>query len=181
MFARLLIFFLATPVIELALLIQLGDLIGFFPTIGLILVTGVTGSYLAKREGFSAWKRLQNKFSSGGLPGKELLDGVIILMAGALLITPGVLTDVLGFAGLIPFTRSWIRRYAMRRIKRAVENGTIQTRWGTFSAPSPPPSSPPGTDAANGNDDVQWQGSGRDTPSYADDFDEAEGDSSRGT
>lgn len=165
MLFRLLVLFLATPVVELALLIQLGDLIGFFPTIGIILATGVTGSYLAKREGLSAWRRLNRKFSSGGLPGQELLDGVIILMAGALLITPGVLTDVLGFAGLIPLTRKWIRGYATRRIKRAMERGTIQTSWGTFSTSGPFPD--PSTESDDpARPETDWQGTPREVPRH---------------
>ena len=172
MLARLLFLFLATPVIELALLIKLGDIIGFFPTVAIILATGITGSYLAKREGISAWKRLNQKFSSGGLPGKELLDGVIILIAGALLITPGVLTDVLGFAGLIPLTRKWIRKYALKRIKRAMKRGTIRTSWGTFSTPTPPPDQ--GREAEQSpTSSSEWQGAPREVPRHAEEFGES--------
>lgn len=155
MFARLLTLFLLTPVVELILLIRLGDVIGFWPTVGIILVTGFTGTYLARREGLSAWRRLQERLKVGGLPGKELIDGVIILIAGALLITPGVLTDVVGFLGLLPFTRARIRRYALARLTRAMEKGAFRVHVGGFPPSTPPP--PP----ADG-----WMGQGSDIPSH---------------
>ena len=174
MLARLLFLFLATPVIELALLIKLGDIIGFFPTVALILLTGITGSYLAKREGLSAWKRLNQKFSSGGLPGKELLDGVIILVAGAMLITPGVLTDLVGFAGLIPLTRKGIRKYALKRIKRAMKRGTIRTSWGTFSTPTASnPSDEGGEAEERQGSSTAWQGAPREVPRHTEKAKEA--------
>lgn len=176
MFARLLALFLLTPVVELALLIQLGDLIGFWPTVGIILVTGFTGTYLAKREGLSAWRRLRAQIDRGGLPGQELLDGVIILIAGALLITPGVLTDVTGFIGLLPFTRAPIRRYVMKRITRAVEKGTLGVSFGSFGSASWDAMSgpPPGT-AAPDDDPVEerWQGRPQDRPGYREHGDDA--------
>lgn len=172
MLARLLFFFLATPIIELLLLLQLEKVIDFWPTMGVIIVTGVAGSYLAKREGLSAWKRLQNALKKGGLPGKELMDGVIILIAGAFLLTPGVLTDLIGFAGLFPPTRYLIRRYAMRRLKRAVRNGTIQASWsiGMSSAPpSPPEAEPSSSEASERDGDGQpgWEGESRRVPRHA--------------
>lgn len=132
MLGRLLALFLITPVVELALLIQLGEYIGFWPTVGVIVLTGITGSYLAKREGLSIWKRFNERLKGGELPGKELLDGVIILVAGALLITPGVLTDLFGFIGLIPFTRAMVRKYLNGRIQRAMERGSVRMTFGGF-------------------------------------------------
>lgn len=132
MLARLVLLFLVTPAVELALLLKVGQLIGFWETVGIIVLTGVAGSYLAKREGLSAWKRLNQSLSKGGLPGKELLDGVIILVAGALLITPGVLTDVVGFMGLIPPTRALIRKLIMKRVKKKMEDGSLNMQFGFF-------------------------------------------------
>ena len=132
MFGRLLALFLLTPVLELALLIQLGELIGFWPTVGIIALTGVSGTYLAKREGLTVFKRFNERLRGGSLPGKELIDGVIILVSAALLITPGVLTDVVGFIGLIPPTRAAIRRAVERRLKRAVEKGSVHISLGGF-------------------------------------------------
>ena len=156
---RLLALFILLPAVELALLVQVDRLIGFWPTIGLILATGLIGSLLARREGLSVWRRLNQRLGEGTLPGHELIDGVIILLAGALLITPGVLTDVVGFMGLLPPTRALIRKFAQRRIKRAVQRGTI-TATGftrTWTSGPPPPQQPPG-----------WQGTPRDLPRYSD-------------
>jgi UPF0716 protein FxsA len=132
MLGRLILLFLLTPAVELGLLIQVDQMIGFWPTIGLIIATGVAGSYLARREGLSTWKRLNERLNEGGLPGKELTDGVIILVAGALLVTPGVLTDVVGFMGLLPPTRALIRKLIMKRIKKKMDEGALEMQFGFF-------------------------------------------------
>ncbi|PSQ71581.1 MAG: hypothetical protein BRD38_01460 [Bacteroidetes bacterium QH_9_67_14] len=129
---RLLTLFLTVPVLELALLLQVSRWTGFWPTVALIAFTAIAGSYLAKREGLSAWDRLKGQLSGGGLPGDELLDAVIILVAGAFLITPGVLTDLVGFIGLIPLTRGWVRRLVKRRLKKAMREGRLQASVGAF-------------------------------------------------
>lgn len=144
MLGRLILLFLLTPAIELGLLIQVDQLIGFWPTIGLIIATGVAGSYLAKREGLSTWKRLNERLTEGGLPGTELVDGVIILVAGALLITPGVLTDVVGFMGLLPPTRALIRSFVMKRIRKKMEEGALKMQFGFYGGSSPGSSGPSG-------------------------------------
>ncbi len=171
MFARLLALFLITPVVELALLIQLGDLIGFWPTIAIIVATGFVGSYLARREGVSAWRRFQDRLREGGLPGKELLDGVLILVAGVLLITPGVLSDVVGLLGLLPVTRALIRRQVYRRIERAMQKGTIRVGFGGFGdawfdpSAERPPTSESATSATT-DASAAWRGERQTTPRY---------------
>lgn len=175
--ARLLALFLTLPVVELFLLIQLEEYAdrlsggyGLILTLGLILITGIVGSYLAKREGLSVWQQLQQRLDAGGLPGKELLDGVIILVAGALLITPGVLTDIVGFMGLLPPTRALIRKIAMKRIKRALQDGTIETNFSSFGAASwestgeVPPEYNGGWPSPE--QDPDWKGAGRDVPHH---------------
>lgn len=158
MFFRLLALFLLTPVIDLALLIQLGDWIGFWPTIGIILVTGFAGTYLARREGMSAWRRFRTQLEQGGLPGKELVDGVIILVAGALLITPGVITDLIGFLGLLPFTRAFIRKLVWRRATRALERGTLHVGFGGgWGAPG-----------ASSSENFGWRGEPSNQPGHQD-------------
>ena len=134
MLARLLVLFLLTPIIELALLIQLGEYIGFWPTVGIIVLTGVTGTFLAKREGLAVWRKFNERLRRGELPGIELIDGVTILVAGALLITPGVLTDVAGLLGLFPPTRLLVRRIVERKLKKAVERGTLHVTLGGFES-----------------------------------------------
>ena len=97
--------FILIPIIELQLLLMVHDEIGFGNTLFLVLITGVFGVNLAKREGFALLKRIQQKLSRGEMPTDELLNGVIILVGGVLLITPGVLTDVFGLTCLIPIFR----------------------------------------------------------------------------
>ena len=157
--ARLFALFILLPAFELALLVQVDKLIGFWPTIGLILATGLIGSFLARREGLSAWRRLNEQMARGGLPGKELIDGVIILLSGALLVTPGVLTDVVGFLGLIPLSRALIRKYVMARFGKAVKRGSISVGFrGGWTRPT-------GTESPSA-DTARWQGTARDQPRY---------------
>ena len=131
MFARLLALFVLVPAIELYLLIQLGTLIGALETFAVIFLTGLLGTYLAKSQGFSVWRRLQAKLASGSLPGQELLDAVIILVSGALLITPGILTDIVGFLGLFPVSRGAIIIALKRRFSGRISSGGIH--FGTYS------------------------------------------------
>jgi UPF0716 protein FxsA len=177
MLGRLILLFLLTPAIELGLLIQVDQLIGFGPTIGLIIATGVAGSYLARREGLATWRHLNKRLSAGELPGTELADGVIILVAGALLITPGVLTDVIGFLGLLPPSRALIRKALMKRLQSKMEDGSMQVQFGAFGgAASPPPGpspSDPFEDGTNGSPEPtseqqssDWNGAARQIPTH---------------
>ncbi|MEO1479605.1 MAG: FxsA family protein [Bacteroidota bacterium] len=142
LFGRLLLLFLIVPIVELFLLVWLGDRIGLGPTLLLIVVTALFGSFLAQREGLAAWRRFQARVAEGGLPGKELSDGLIILVSGALLLTPGVLTDVVGFLGLLPPTRALIRRSVAGRFKQSVKSG--QTQFFAFGPGVPPNFGPQG-------------------------------------
>ena len=169
MFGRLLALFLITPIVELALLIQLGDWIGFWPTIAIIVVTGVTGTYLAKREGLSVWRRFNERLQRGDLPGQELLDGVIILIAGALLITPGVLTDIAGFVGLIPLSRRYLRGYLNRRIQKAAASGSARFSFGGFTSyRGPLDDGPQAAPSSSQNDELDWRGDPQKRPGHSD-------------
>jgi len=121
MFSRLLILFITVPLIELYILIDIGSLIGTGPTLMLIIGTGILGAYLARREGFRTFVTLQQKLAGGQLPADEMLDGVIILGAGLVLLTPGVLTDIFGFLLLLRPTRerfkSWLKNRFAGHIK----------------------------------------------------------------
>ncbi len=155
MIGRLVLLFLLTPALELGLLIQVDKLIGFWPTIGLIITTGIVGSYLARREGLNTWRRLNERLNAGDLPGKELIDGMIILVAGALLVTPGVLTDAIGFLGLLPPTRALIRRLIVRRFRSKVEEGSLQVQFGFFGGAVPGPNGAPGSHRPHGARNVE--------------------------
>ncbi len=136
LFGRLLLLFTIVPVIELTLLVWLGEQIGLWPTVGLIAATAVIGSALAHREGLSALARFRARVASGDVPGDELIDGILILISGAFLLTPGVLTDVVGFLGLLPPTRAIIKRIVSKRIKQSLLSGSVSvSTW----PPTPPP------------------------------------------
>lgn len=105
----LLLLFVLIPALELYVLIQIGSAIGAGNTLLLILVTGVLGSWLAKTQGLATWRALNERLATGQIPGRELMDGAIILVCGTLLLTPGVITDAIGLLGLIPVTRSAFR------------------------------------------------------------------------
>ncbi|MBN2296353.1 MAG: FxsA family protein [Pirellulales bacterium] len=107
---RLLILFTIVPLVELWLLISIGEVIGPFYTIAIILVTGVVGASLARWQGILCLQTVQRQIQAGQLPTDSLLDGLGILVAAALLITPGVLTDIVGFTLLIPSARRVVRR-----------------------------------------------------------------------
>jgi len=108
--------FIVLPFVELSLLLEIGSKIGAWNTIGIVVATGILGGYLAKREGLLVWRRFQAKLATGGLPGDEIFDGVIVLASGALLITPGVITDFVGLLGLLPPTRMLIKQQLRRRV-----------------------------------------------------------------
>ena len=129
---RLLLLFVVLPAVELALLIQLGRYIGTLPTIFLIVVTGVVGATLARAQGLRVLQELQQEAQAGRVPAAPLVDGAIILVAAALLVTPGVLTDAFGFACLIPGTRQLLKKLLRRAYERAVKSGRIHVRGPLF-------------------------------------------------
>jgi UPF0716 protein FxsA len=138
LFGRLLLLFTIVPIVELALLVWLGQQIGFWPTVALIAGTALLGSYLAHREGLSALARFRARLGTGEMPGDELTDGIIILIAGAFLLTPGVLTDVVGFLGLLPPSRALIKRAVVKRVRRGMMGGSIRVAtWPPTPSASP--------------------------------------------
>ena len=133
MFARLLLLFIFVPLIELAVLIDVGRIIGTFATLTLIVVTGIVGAYLARMEGFRVFFTIRHKMSVGQLPANELIDGLIILIAGVLLLTPGIITDCFGFLMLFRPTRAKLRMWLKDKFSSHVTvNGSPpQTHNGT--------------------------------------------------
>jgi len=136
---RLLVLFIGVPVLELALLIEIGSRIGTLATVGLIALTGVVGAALARRQGLSVMRRLRTEVDAGHPPAEALVDGALILVAGALLMTPGVLTDAVGFACLVPGVRALVKRDLWRRLERAAQEGRVAV----FVAEAPPGAGPP--------------------------------------
>jgi UPF0716 protein FxsA len=120
---KLLFLFVVVPAIELVLLIELGGRIGLLPTIAIIFLTGVVGATLARWQGLSVLRQMQTQMAQGQLPASAMFDAVIILVAGALLLTPGFLTDVVGFAFLVPGIRGVVKRTIQRRIEQSIVQG----------------------------------------------------------
>lgn len=120
MLLRLIALFIFLPLVELALLVQIGQWIGVLWTVALVAATGVLGAALARRQGARAWLAIQEELRQGRMPAGALLDGLLILMGGIVLLTPGVLTDLLGFALLAPPTRRAFKGWLRRRLDRAV-------------------------------------------------------------
>lgn len=114
---RLFLLFTLVPVIELTLLIEVGGAIGPLPTIGLCLLTGFVGAALARSQGAGVLRRLQETIAAGGLPAREILDGVLILIAGVVLLTPGFVTDAVGLLLLMPLSRAVVRGLLMRWVQ----------------------------------------------------------------
>lgn len=122
MFVRLLLLFTVVPFVELLLLIELGRHVGLAPTLALVLATGVLGAALARWQGLATLRRVQTELDAGRLPAGPLVDGLLILVAGAVLLTPGLLTDLLGFALLVPATRAAVRRWVSRALRTRVQH-----------------------------------------------------------
>lgn len=115
MLLRLFLLFTLVPLVELFLLLRIGALIGAGPTVLLVIATGVAGAWLARREGLRSWRAVQAELEAGRLPARELLHSLLILIAGVVLVTPGVLTDLVGLLLLL--------RPLRRRLIAKVERG----------------------------------------------------------
>jgi len=124
-FTKLLILFVIVPVTELYILIEVGKRIGSLTIIGIIIFTGILGAYLVKNQGFMILKKIQNDLNDGIMPGDSLIQGAIILAGGILLLTPGFVTDILGFIFLIPVSRNVIKKYLLKWLKGKIKEGSI--------------------------------------------------------
>jgi len=134
----LIVLFVTVPLLELALLIWVGTQIGMMTTIAIVVLTGILGATLARLQGVATWKRFQQRTASGELPHEDLIDGLLILIAGAVLLTPGLLTDVAGFLLLVPPARAVIRRAIAVRLGKRFLMGPL----GAGGAPQEPPRQP---------------------------------------
>jgi UPF0716 protein FxsA len=116
--AGLVVAFIVLPIAELYLIYKVGDSIGILPTLALLAADSVIGSLLLRSQGRAVWRRFQATMQSGRMPHREVQDGVLVVFGGALLITPGFLTDILGLLLLIPPTRAMVRRFVMKALTR---------------------------------------------------------------
>jgi len=129
---RIVLAFILIPLIELVLLSQLYSRTNLLVAVGIVVLTGFVGAQLARRQGLKVWRTIQQQMAAGKAPSKEILDGVMILIAGAFLITPGILTDCVGFLLLIPQTR----RVAGKRLTRWFQENTVGKFQATFTTSS---------------------------------------------
>jgi len=120
MLLRLFLLFTLVPAVELTILIEIGKRIGAGSTIALLILSGILGAVLAKHEGLRTLRHIQDDLAAGRMPTERLIDGLLILLAGALLITPGVLTDAVGFLLLIPPVRRLVRNHLKKRFQAKV-------------------------------------------------------------
>jgi UPF0716 protein FxsA len=134
----LVVIFILVPIAELYVIIKVGEAIGQVPTVVLLLADAILGSMLLRQQGRAAWVRFNRALAENRLPHKEVFDGVLIIFGGALLITPGFLTDILGLILLIPPTRTLVRAIASRTVRRRLAMGGGATMW-TFGRRQGPP------------------------------------------
>jgi UPF0716 protein FxsA len=134
----LVLVFIVVPIAELFVIIQVGELIGVWPTLLLLLLDAIVGSWLLKREGRAAWRRFNEALAERRMPGKEVADGFLVILGGALLIAPGFLTDILGVLLLIPVTRAVfrrvLRRWTVGRVAVVGFPGAGGASWGGFGS-----------------------------------------------
>nr|WP_297348488.1 FxsA family protein [uncultured Glaciecola sp.] len=139
MFGRLFILFAILPILEIMLLINVSDNIGGWNTFAIVLITAFFGAYFVRREGANTLRNVQLKMAQGQMPGKELSEGLLLLVAGVLLVTPGFITDVAGLLFTIPFTRTPI---AAALVTSFLKSGKIQGGFSFHQQGSSDASSP---------------------------------------
>jgi UPF0716 protein FxsA len=136
--------FIVVPIAELYVLIQIGQAIGILPTIALLILDSILGAALMRSQGRAAWMRFNAALAEGRVPGREVLDGALVIFGGALLLTPGFLSDILGVILLLPPTRAIVRTVLVRRFGGCIVAGAtsgVQARMGrmfTFDAGTRP-------------------------------------------
>ena len=121
MLFRLILLFTVVPIVELGILIKIGTYIGVFNTILIVVLTGILGATLAKIQGLKTLHHIRDKLAMGILPAGHILDGFLILAAGILLLTPGLITDAVGLLVLIPFTRKIFKTWCRRKFKKMID------------------------------------------------------------
>jgi len=129
MLGRLILLFTIVPLVELYILIKIGSHIGGLNTILLVIMTAMLGAWLARLQGLRTLQQIQFNLSQGQIPAEELIDGVLILVGGILLLTPGVLTDLFALGLLFPITRTPFKRWLRRRFDRMIASGDVRLHY----------------------------------------------------
>ncbi|WP_018692029.1 FxsA family protein [Algicola sagamiensis] len=135
MFRILFVFFIIVPMIEIAILLQVGSIIGGWMTLGLVILTAYFGAKLVKQQGLTTYANLQQKLAQGQMPSDELRDGLCVLVSGILLLTPGIMTDALGFLLLVPAFREGMSKQLSKHFNVQYMSNTQQP----YSAPEVDP------------------------------------------
>jgi UPF0716 protein FxsA len=148
----LVLLFIVIPIAELYVIIQIGGAIGVLPTLAILVLDSIVGAALARSQSRAAWERFNRALAEGRVPGREVFDGAMIIVGGALLLTPGFLTDVVGLVLLIPPTRALLRRFLTRRFSR---RAGVRWRVSTFGSARPGSRGP-------GRRTYDYEGSARD-------------------
>ncbi|WP_105903420.1 FxsA family protein [Vibrio gangliei] len=130
MFPILVVLFICVPIIEIALFIQVGGLIGLWPTIAIVLLTAFVGASLVRSQGIQTLMSVQSRLQQGELPAQQIIEGVMLAVAGVLLLTPGFMTDALGMLVLLPAPRAWLAKQAMQRVKVNASSAHFHTQYG---------------------------------------------------
>lgn len=131
MFPILVILFICVPIIEIALFIQVGGLIGLWPTIAIVLLTAFVGASLVRSQGIQTLMSVQSRLQQGELPAQQIIEGVMLAVAGVLLLTPGFMTDALGMLVLLPAPRAWLAKQAMQRVKVNASSAHFHGQFGS--------------------------------------------------
>ncbi|KPL60909.1 FxsA family protein [Rossellomorea vietnamensis] len=121
----MLLLLIIIPALEIGLLVLSGQAIGLVPTVLLIITTGILGAYLAKKQGIETIRKAQRDMQYGQMPGDAIMDGICILVGGVVLLTPGFITDALGFLLLLPATRRMFKPFFYRLFKRWINKGNV--------------------------------------------------------
>ncbi len=154
---KLFLLFALLPIIEIAILVNVGDLIGGWNTVGIVIFTAFVGAFLVRQQGVSTLMQAQQKMQAGQVPGQEMAEGLLLVVAGVLLVTPGFVTDGLGFLFCLPFTRPIIARALIKNFPMKVVTGQQQS----YGQPSPFDQRPPqGGDVFEG----EFEAKKEDTP-----------------
>ncbi len=127
MLGYLILLFTVMPVVELVLLIHVGTYIGAWNTVAIVIITGVAGAFMAREQGFSTLRKIQDNVNSGVMPADEIINGILILCGGIMFLAPGFITDLLGFIMLIPPARNFIKKIIEKKIQKMIREDRIIT------------------------------------------------------
>ncbi|MAZ48912.1 MAG: FxsA protein [Halobacteriovoraceae bacterium] len=133
MFAPLFLLFTVVPALELYLLFKVGGTIGGFNTILLIIATGIIGAALAKTQGLSILAKIQQQLNQGQVPADQIVQGLMVFAGGLLLLTPGIMTDILGFSLVLPGTRHILMIFVKQGLEQSIKNGNFQFQYASHS------------------------------------------------